>query len=970
MSDDDATLPLKASGGLGETLPARASDPQVAFGGTVGRYLVLEVLGRGGMGTVYAAYDPVLDRKIALKLLSDPDDDGSSGRARMRREAQALAKLSHPNVMVVHDVDDHGKGIYIAMELVQGTTLRVWEHRRPWREVLGAYLEAGRGLAAAHAAGLIHRDFKPENVLVGRDGRVRVTDFGLARLAPDGDGVPVIGELSSELTQQGTVMGTPSFMAPEQIDGLPVDARSDQFSWCLSAWEALFGEAPWPIPQLSARSAAMKVDVPRAPSKTKVPGAVTRVLLRGLSPEPAKRWPDMTSLVAAMERAQSSRRVLVIAGGAAVVAALALVFVLGRHAAGPSCDGAAAPIDDAWPAAAVKTAFAATGVPYAGASFAAVDRSVDAWRARWRETAVESCRATREHGAQSEAMLDLRTACLARARDRLRTFGEALAKADAKLVELAPALATQLPELGACDAAALAGTTPTPATPLVHTIENALTDIERDTMHGMSLDATRALLPVAQLWTVTATTLGWQPLVARAHRDVAMLEEDLGKGKDARQSLLAAMAAAQGDELAQIELDLLDDEGRITSDWALAESWAKLADATLGRLGQRPTTRVELARRHGHALERAGHPDDARRVLVAELPAARALGPLDEVGLLAELGLAENDLGSLDDARAHLERARTLARGELGDQHPRVASITHDLATTAYRQGKYAEAEKLLREALAVRELTRGPDSTEVANSAEALGVTLLAEDRLADARPLLERAIKIYEARLGPTNADVANAYNDIGGAYHRAGDYAAALANNEHVLAIREAALGPDHPDVAQSLVNVANESKALGKWEHVVPNYKRAIAIYDKAYGAGSIEAGITYLNLAEAQRVHGELDAAGASYETSRGILASKLGENHPVLAHIWNGVGQLELARGHADAAVPLLERAVAMREKDGEAPDLAESRFALARALPGGERARSLAIAARDAYRTLGPNFAAQLAEVEAWLAK
>jgi tetratricopeptide (TPR) repeat protein len=626
----------------------------------------------------------------------------------------------------------------------------------------------------------------------------------------------------------------------------------------------------------------------------------------------------------------------------------------------------------------VRTAFAATRAPFADAAFVAVDRRVDAWRAHWRDAAVESCRATRERSTQSEAMLDLRTACLARARGKLLALGDALATADVALVERAPQLATQLPDLAACDASAVGGVVPAPrdavSVQLRQKIEHALDELERDTMHGMSLDDTRARLATARIWAASATTFGWPPLEARARRAVAMLEEDVGDGKAARTTLLAAAAAAQAggdaDALLAIELDLLDLEGRITSDWALAESWATLAQGTLARLGDRPAERTELARRHGHALERGGHPDDARRVLAAALPFARS--PLAQVGLLSQLGLAENDLGDLADARTHLERARELAKQELGAAHPRVAQLAHDLGTTAYRQGHYAEAEALFREALAGREAARGADSTDAAESAEALGTTLLAEDRLAEAQPLLEHAVKTLEARLGPTNTDVLNAYNDIGGAYHRAGRYADALANGEHVLAIREQTLGPDHPDVAESLVNTAIDSKALGKWDRVFANYARAIAIFDKAYGAGSIESGISRLNLAEAQRVHGDLDAAAATYEKSRAILAAKLGEDHPVLAHVWNGIGQLELARGHADAALPLLERAVAMREKDGEAPDLAESRFALAKALvaAGGDKVRAtqLATAARDAYRTSGPGFAKQADEIDGWL--
>ena len=252
-----------------ETLPAGAGGAEPGFGGQIGRYLVLNVLGRGGMGVVFEAYDPVLDRRIAVKRLRDRAASGdasaapSDGRVRLRREAQALARLAHPNVIAVHDVSEHAGAMYIAMELVRGGTLRRWQAGRPWREVIGAYLAAGRGLAAAHAAGLVHRDFKPDNVLVGDDGRVRVTDFGLARLArePVERAAPAsaTGALDASLTADGAVLGTPLYMAPEQIDGGEVDARSDQYAWCLAVWEAIYGEQPFVTGHLAMRSAAMPV---------------------------------------------------------------------------------------------------------------------------------------------------------------------------------------------------------------------------------------------------------------------------------------------------------------------------------------------------------------------------------------------------------------------------------------------------------------------------------------------------------------------------------------------------------------------------------------------------------------------------------------------------------------------------------------------------------------------------------------
>ncbi|HVH98998.1 MAG TPA: serine/threonine-protein kinase, partial [Enhygromyxa sp.] len=218
----------------------------------LGRYPIVRKLGEGGMGIVYACYDEALDRRIAIKLLNSRFQRRSS-RTRLEREAQALARLSHPNVVHIYEFGLHGDSLYLAMEYIDGQTLREWLRGsdRRWREIAEVLVQAGRGLAAAHAAGLVHRDFKPDNVMVGRDGRVRVLDFGLVRVlqetASDLDDEPEHSPGPSEpwLTRPGTILGTPAYMAPEQHAGRPSDAKADQFAWCVVAYEAMFGVRPF-----------------------------------------------------------------------------------------------------------------------------------------------------------------------------------------------------------------------------------------------------------------------------------------------------------------------------------------------------------------------------------------------------------------------------------------------------------------------------------------------------------------------------------------------------------------------------------------------------------------------------------------------------------------------------------------------------------------------------------------------------
>src|SRR6185503_20934195 len=277
-----------------QDLPRRT----LSIGDRVGRYLVLSSLGAGGMGVVFAAYDPQLDRKIALKLLrSGLAGSSKDARTRLRREAQAIAQLSHPNVVSVYDVGTTVEGdLYIAMEFVEGDTLTTWlgKYPRTWRETIDVFLQAARGLQSAHRVGLLHRDFKPDNVLVGGDGRVRVTDFGLARsmmVDPEsGRGpTPILANtLSSSLTATGTVLGTPRYMPPEQLTGPDIDARADQFSFCVALFEALFGTHPLP----GATSVSMLEHGDEAlppPESSRVPAPIVRAVMRGLSRERMKR---------------------------------------------------------------------------------------------------------------------------------------------------------------------------------------------------------------------------------------------------------------------------------------------------------------------------------------------------------------------------------------------------------------------------------------------------------------------------------------------------------------------------------------------------------------------------------------------------------------------------------------------------------------------------------------------------------
>ncbi|MFY0562508.1 protein kinase domain-containing protein [Archangium lansingense] len=305
------------------TLPMHPGAHALVPGAQVGRYVVEGPLGEGGMGVVYAARDPGLGRTVALKLLR-PGGGGDEGRARLVREAQAMARLAHPNVLPLFEMGTEGGSVFLAMERVEGPTLAGWlrERERPWREVLSLFLQAGEGLAAAHRAGLVHRDFKPANVLVGADGRPRVTDFGLVRHGAGMDeGLPgdiASGDTGESLTRAGAVPGTPAYMSPEQLAGREVDARGDQFSFCVALHEALYGLRPFDV-RVRGEARWSRVPMPRGP---RLPGYVRAALDRGLALEPEARFPSMDALLVALSRPSGPRWLPVVT----VVAGLGLLL--------------------------------------------------------------------------------------------------------------------------------------------------------------------------------------------------------------------------------------------------------------------------------------------------------------------------------------------------------------------------------------------------------------------------------------------------------------------------------------------------------------------------------------------------------------------------------------------------------------------------------------------------------------------
>ena len=970
-SDTDTVATSLTRGGPAPTVVlssgATSEEAEIAIGtgAHVGRFVVLEQVGVGGMGRVLRGYDPKLRREVALKLMRAST---AATADRMLREAQAMARLSHPNVVPVYDVGEHAGGVFIAMEYVEGQTLRAWfeAEPRPWRTVLAVFRDAGRGLAAAHRAGLVHRDFKPDNVLVPTAsdervaGRARVMDFGIARALEDSssheaeqaqatfdpDHTGSVAKVpratrTQALTELGTLVGTPAYMAPEQHRGDAADERSDQYAFCVALYEALVGERPFPGKSPTELALAKERGEPRSPSARApaVPRWVRRVVLRGLSPDPGSRWPSMDSLVDALGRDPHRRmaKMLILPAGALGLSAVAAAIVGTDE---PPCTGAAERLAGSWDAdrrERVDAALRATGASHAEHTASRVRERLDVYAAQWVSSHTEACLATHQRGEQSQALLDARMVCLHGRRRELAALVDTLGSADAEVVDKAVDAAASLPAIERCDDPAyVLAQVPPPDDPQtqqrVEALRERLAEARALQSAGKYADGSRICDEVQ----ADAATVDYPPVRAEIAYRRGWLLEGTGAYEESVESLRQAYFGAR-----RSGMDEVAAEAASTLVYVLAQ---------LARYDEA----LRWAEHASIELERFGN-DESRSYL------------------LGAIAIVHDGRGAYDEAVRLHEEALPLRRAALGPEHPGVAQSLNNLARVQLVRGDYESARRNFDRALAIWEAARGPEHPSVAQTLNNIAAVMLEQGEHEDARPLYERALAIWENGLGAEHPSVATALNNLALVHRLAGRWDEAEQLHTRALAIHEKSLGPDHPLVATSLGNLAKVVRMRGEVDEALRLHERALAIRERALGPDHVHVGTSLGNVADLLRELGRFDEAERLHARVLAIVETALGPNHPDVAFALTGMAETALARDQADRALSWLERAHDIRGQDGvPATDLADTKLPLARARWAlGDRGQAVALAreAADIYRSAGNGHTESLADAEGWLA-
>ncbi|MDC0722099.1 serine/threonine-protein kinase [Nannocystis bainbridge] len=889
----------------------------------IGRFTVLRELGRGGTGVVYAAYDEELERKVAVKLLHPEATVASQADARTRllREAQAMARLSHPNIVSVHEVGTHLDQVYVAMEFVHGVTLSTWLKRqqRSWREVVDVFRQAASGLAAAHEAGLVHRDFKPQNAMVGDDGRVRVLDFGLARAESDPqlfadlertrdrDGsfaAASLRALDASLTVTGSLIGTPAYMAPEQFRGDRADARSDQFALCVALYEALFRGRPFPGDNLAELMRAVLAGHLRDPGSAKVPRSLRAAVLRGLQVRPEHRHPSMDAFIAAIDRVVEPRRGTWLAA-AGLTVGLAAVGAGLSYQTGVDIrvceDRARQEVAAVWNPA----RFAGVGAslravdPTVAQSWTVARRQYDAYAERWADVAAEACVAAEVRHEQSSGLYEQRRACLG---DRLRDFEAVLdlfGRPDTAFAVHASDLVAGLETPESCaDPLELQRRPAPPDDPeLARALAGQHAAIATAEAHRRAGKFTEALAVLDGL------TLpdGRLPLRADYELTRGRVLVSSGRPKDALLSLqtayFAALEAARERVAIAAATELVEVTGVHLADFDAAERWVRHVEALLAR-GGAPPQRAALAEAQGQVALATGRYAEALGHFERAIAMHEQAGSshLPEVSVLFRLAAdAATSLGLLDKAQEHVDRALVTLRDRLCDpgatmataidyaslvatkdaapaadtgccqRHPEFAGSLRSAGMLALRHGEADAAAAIFERA------QRGVAGLVPDDSHLALQLTngaveaLMQRGELAQAERLVRRALAgASRASVGlpidarPLHPELFRLRVWLAKALLHQGDLAGAEAEIRATIVDAERAWGDDEPYVASALEVLAEILAGAGQ-------APEAVTVAERAYAVASARGELVQpsLRYASGFRLARSLAAAGQS-----------------------------------------------------------------------------------------------------------
>ncbi len=990
---------------IGRSATDKNAERSLPRGQSVGRYVVLDRIGAGGMGVVYAGYDPELDRRVAIKLLRDRPSNPASAKRRQRRllrEAQALARLDHPNVVSVHDVGEHEGGVYVAMEFIDGMTLGDWLPGKEgrWREVLEVFLRAGRGLVAAHAKGLVHRDFKPDNVMLGHDDRVRVMDFGLAR--PTGDTTlssqddetdddvarPSIEALQTPLTQAGMLMGTPAFMAPEQHLREEVGAAADQFAFCAALWFGIYGRYPYEgktVLQIGAR--AINNELSEPPSLA-VPRWLRDALTRGLRSRSDERFESMSALLEVLQAGlqRQRRRPMVLAGlavGALGLGAMGLVHH-GHAQQAAACVAAGEQIDDTWsPETRDRIEHAVRGTERVYAA-EAVDHAlplIDDWVHQWRSQRQGVCTAAQnDHGLEPE--LEARaTACFAERRLQLEAMVSTVQEDPEAAVEGLVKAASRLPQVDQCADPRYLQQRPTrseDSTEAVHRIWILLSE-SRSLHHTGNLEPARRR---AQRALEAAEGLGDTVLTAEARVALGTVLMKQGDYDGAQASLAQAFVdagsvdAIEAAAMASSALVYLVGYVQDRHDEGLA--WAKVAEVYTRRIEVEPglwsaVFHNQIAAVH---LARADY-DEARAAFERSLALRERILGNAHPAVADSLGNIAAVVDAGGDPRKAVEiqqRAVLRKQTAYGLHHPSVAVSMTNLGDFHRKAGQLDEAKGQLERALETHRQIHGTDHPQ---TMAALNNLALVHKELGDydaAEPLHRRVLEVRREAFGPEHPSVAFATLNLALLHRARGDLEAALPLEEHGVALLERSLGPEHPKTVRARYNLGNALALLGLNERATAVHEQVLALRKASSGTEDFEMGASLSSLGNLASEREQTERAAKLYAEALAFYERSPRHDDPSVATPLLGLARIHLERDEAGQALALAERALVLSEGDRESPTrTGRARFVLARALweadaPAGRaRAASLARGARTALdhaRTSQEREA-----IDAWLA-